>query len=334
MVLSKRERLEKTIAGEPTDRAPVALWRQWPGDDQRPSDLVTSLLLFQQQWDFDFIHITPSPSTGVLDYGGQDAWRGELTGQRTMTQHPITRSLDWTELPILDPQRGYLGQTLELVRLMDEAIKGPVPMVLNVYSPLSQATMLAGERLVIKHLRQSPERLKTGLNILTSNTVRLLEALRTSRLAGVCFIITHADLQFMGLAEYEVFGRTYDLQILESLPSVWWLNIINVQGQLPMMSIIADYPSNVLAWPDHLTDDFDLAAGKLSRQGALYGGLDAMGTLHDETPRAVRDQARHAFELVNNRRLILGTNAPLLISTPQSNIRAAREAIDISEKMG
>ncbi|PJF43946.1 MAG: hypothetical protein CUN55_06520 [Phototrophicales bacterium] len=334
MVLSKRERLEKTIAGEATDRAPVALWRHWPGDDQRPSDLVMSLQWFQQQWDFDFIHIAPSPSTTILDYGAQDAWQGDLKGYRYVTQRPITRSLDWTELPILDPQRGYLGQLLEVMRLMDEAIKGPVPLVMTIYSPLSQAVLLAGETLLLKHLRQSPERLKTGLNTLMSNTLRFLDALQTSRVAGVCYMITHADLQFLSVTEYETFGRVYDLQILETLPSQWWLNIVNVQGKFPMMEVISSYPSQVLAWPAHLTDNFDLASAKIARQGALYGGLDVEQDLHYGTPLKVRDQARHAFELVNNRRLILGTNSPLFVTTPQANIRATREAIDISEKMG
>ena len=40
MSMTKRERLEKTIHGEEADRVPVALWRHWPGDDQRAADLV------------------------------------------------------------------------------------------------------------------------------------------------------------------------------------------------------------------------------------------------------------------------------------------------------
>jgi hypothetical protein len=49
--MDKRERLEKTIAGEATDRAPVALWRHWPGDDQRAADLARSVVEFQQTYD-------------------------------------------------------------------------------------------------------------------------------------------------------------------------------------------------------------------------------------------------------------------------------------------
>lgn len=333
MVLTKRERLEKTIAGEMTDRAPVTLWRHWPGDDQRPSDLVTSLLYYQQQWDFDFIHIAPPPTSYILDYGGQDVWEYDWHGQRTMSSRPISRSLHWTELAILDPLRGWLGQQIELVRLMHEAIKGPIPQVMTIYSPLTQAVMLAGESLVLKHMRLSPERLKTGLNTLMNNTIRFIDALYDTRLDGINFVITHADHQFMSLAEYEVFGATYDRQILDAVPDQWWLNIVSVQGQLPMMPLLAEYRAQVLSWPDQVADDFDLAAGKLAFQGAVYGGLENDAVLHRGTPRSVRDAARQAFELTNNRRIILGASSPILLSTPQSNIRAARESVDISEMM-
>ena len=40
--MNKRERLEATVAGEPVDRVAVALWRHWPGDDQRAEDLARS----------------------------------------------------------------------------------------------------------------------------------------------------------------------------------------------------------------------------------------------------------------------------------------------------
>ena len=78
MTLSKRERLEQTIAGEATDRPPVALWRHWPGDDQRASDLVSATINFQRQYDWDFVKFTPTSSFMIADYGVQDQWVGSL----------------------------------------------------------------------------------------------------------------------------------------------------------------------------------------------------------------------------------------------------------------
>jgi uroporphyrinogen decarboxylase len=56
--MTKRERLEATVAGEPVDQVAVALWRHWPGDDQRAEDMARSTLDFQRLFDFDFIKVT------------------------------------------------------------------------------------------------------------------------------------------------------------------------------------------------------------------------------------------------------------------------------------
>ena len=48
--MQKRERLERAIAGEAVDRVPVALWRHWPGDDQRYTDLARSTIDFQHDY--------------------------------------------------------------------------------------------------------------------------------------------------------------------------------------------------------------------------------------------------------------------------------------------
>jgi uroporphyrinogen decarboxylase len=49
--MTRRERLEATFAGEPVDRLAVALWRHFPGDDQRPADLAAATLAWQAQYD-------------------------------------------------------------------------------------------------------------------------------------------------------------------------------------------------------------------------------------------------------------------------------------------
>lgn len=330
-MLSKRERLEATIAGGAVDRLPVALWRAWPGDDQRATDMLNALLYFQQQWDWDFINIVYSPTALLGDYGALDTWQGDVHGFRTVTTQPIRRSLDWTELPVIDPHRGQHGQQVAMVQAMKEAVKGPLPFLLTVYGPLTQAMYLTDENLLLKHMRTAPERLKTGLNILAGNTLRLLDTLQSEGLAGICYVAHHADFTRFSEAEVLAFGKSYDLQILDALPTSWWMNILSVQAQLPMLNVMLDYPVQVLHWQGERDDDFDLAAMKTRFGGALCGGIAARAALYVGTPRLVREQARHAIELTNNRRLILSAGEPIFIGTAQSTIRATRDSIDISE---
>jgi uroporphyrinogen decarboxylase len=98
--MNKRERLEKAIAGEQCDRIPVALWRHWPGDDQRAADLAQAVLDFQTTYDWDFVTIMPANNFLVADYGIQDHWGGEADGTRKTLKTAVNRSLDWTRKPL------------------------------------------------------------------------------------------------------------------------------------------------------------------------------------------------------------------------------------------
>ena len=137
-----------------------------------------------------------------------------------------------------------------------------MPIILTIYSPLTQAAFLAGEELLIKHMRASSDRLKTGLNILAGNLLRLIDTLSFSGLAGICYVVQHADLQKMTAGEFLNLGKPYDLQVLEALPQGWWLNMLSVQAKLPMMPLLVDYPVAILNWQDQRIDEYDLATVK------------------------------------------------------------------------
>ena len=67
--MNKRERLEATVAGEAVDRPAVALWRHFPGDDQRAADLAAAHVWWQQTYDFDLLKVTPASSYCTQDWG-------------------------------------------------------------------------------------------------------------------------------------------------------------------------------------------------------------------------------------------------------------------------
>ena len=157
--MNSRERLERTIAGEPTDRVPVALWRHFPGDDQRAADFARSVIEWQKTYQWDFVKVTPASSFSVVDYGVQDQWTGSPEGTREYTKRAVHRSLEWTELRTIEPTRGESGRQLDALRLVCEGLGDQVPIVQTIFSPLSQAKHIAGDDLLIRHLRMHPDRL-------------------------------------------------------------------------------------------------------------------------------------------------------------------------------
>ncbi|MBN1965447.1 MAG: uroporphyrinogen decarboxylase [Anaerolineae bacterium] len=326
MMLTKRERLEKAIAGEAVDRVPVALWRHWPGDDQRAADLARSTVEFQQRYDWDLVKVTPSSSFCITDFGVQDQWVGSLEGTRQYTRRIINRSLDWTELRVLDPRRGGLGRQLECLRLIGEALDD-VPVIQTIFSPLAQAKNIAGPDALIQYMRTAPDRLHTGLNTITESILRFLDELSRTRIDGIFYAVQHASYAVMSEDEYRAFGRPYDLRILEALSDKWWFNMLHLHGDAPMFEMVADYPVQSLNWHDRETSP-DLATGKTRFPGLVSGGLSRWDPVHQGTPTQVREQARDAITQTGGRRFLLSTGCVSMITTPLSNLRAVREAVE------
>jgi uroporphyrinogen decarboxylase len=327
MAFTKRDRLEKTFQGEDTDRVPVALWRHWPGDDQRAADLAEATVAFQRRWDFDFCKVTPASSFCLTDYGVQDRWVGSLEGTRDYIRRAVERSLDWTELRVLDPSRGSLSRQLDVLRMLHDAFGDEVPYIQTIFSPLAQAKNIAGQDRLIEHLRTAPDRLKTGLNTITESTLRFIDAMRKVGVSGIFYAIQHGSYAVLSEAEYREFARPFDLQILEALPEDWWLNLVHLHGAAPMFDLMTDYPVQIINWHDRETD-VSLAEGKLRFDGAVSGGLGRWDPMHNGTPVEVREQAREAIRQTDGRRFVLSTGCVLITTSPTSNIRAVREVVE------
>jgi uroporphyrinogen decarboxylase len=323
--MTKRERLEATVAGEPVDRAAVALWRHWPGDDQRAEDLARSTLDFQRAFDFDFIKVTPSSNYCLAGWGAETRWTGNQEGTRDWGARAVQSPEDWARLQPQDPYSGLLDEVRRALHIIGAELGGEVPFIQTIFNPLAQARNLAGERLLYD-LRRHPAALHAGLETITQTTLRFVEAIRATGVAGVFLALQHATYDLLTEAEYQEFGRAYDLRILEATQGLWF-NLLHLHGSNVMFDLVADYPAQAINWHDRETPP-SLREALDRFPGALVGGLRQWETMLRGTPDWVRAEARAAIEETGGRRLIVGTGCVTPITSPLGNIRAARDSVE------
>lgn len=326
--LTKRERLEATIAGEAPDRMPVALWRHWPGDDQDAAALAAAHLKWQQDYDWDFLKVGPASSYSVVDWGVRDRWVGHIEGTREYTHRPVQRPSDWQNLAVLDPSQGMLAEQIEALRLIGKELGESVPFIATVFAPLSQARHLATNERLFADMRAHPEAVREGMETITESTIRFLEAAKATGISGIYYAVQHARYPLLSREEYETWGRPFDLRVLEAV-SGCWLNVLHLHSTDTMFDLVADYPVSVINWHDRETAP-TLANGLAQTKAAASGGVNHW-TLHQETPAAALQEAAEAREQVNGRRLILGTGCVIMTTTPLRNIRALREWAETSK---
>jgi len=324
--MTKRQRVEAAFHGHPVDRPPVALWRHWPGDDQRAEDLAAAHLAFQHRYDFDFIKVTPSSSFCVRDWGAETEYLGNTEGTRLYRHYPISEPEDWLRLPVLDPSKGALARQLRCLELIGQGVGGEVPFIQTIFNPLSMAKNLAGDERMRVHLRRCPDALRQGLETITATAIRFVrEAIRVG-VAGVFYAVQHAQLGLLSEKEYRAFGRPYDLRVLEATEGAWF-NLLHLHGSEIMFDLLRDYPVQVINWHDRETSPtLSEALGRFS--GAVCGGLRQWETLVRGDPDDVRAEAAEAIRQTSGRRFILGTGCVTPIVSPTSNIRAARQAVE------
>jgi len=320
-ITSHRDRLERCLLSEQLDRVPVALWRHFPVDDQDPYLLANAVSAFQNQFDFDFIKVTPSSSYSVKDWGVTDVWRGAAEGTREY-QHVIKTVEDWNKLLLLDPVKGELGLSLETLKLLKASYGSTTPILQTIFSPLSQAKHLVGKANLLVHLRQYPDALHHALQIITETTIRYIKEVWKTGIDGIFFAVQHANPALVNKSEFLEFGKKYDLLVAQEF-SNFWLNIAHIHGEPVMFDDACDYPVQVLNWHDQSTWP-SLFEGRHRSGRAVCGGIRQWETMVLGNTEDVKREASAAIKETDGKGFILGTGCVVPITAPFGNIMAAR----------
>jgi uroporphyrinogen decarboxylase len=325
---SHRERMRMVLSGGMPDRVPVALWRHFPVDDQDPESLADAVLAFQREWDFDFVKVTPASSFCLVDWGVRDVWEGNPEGTRKYTERVITRPQDWEKLRELDPHQGSLGGQLRVLQLLRTGLDSGTPFVQTIFNPLAQAKNLAGDGLLMEHIRRWPEAVRAGLDTITRSTTKFVHACMQTGVDGIFLAIQHASGKYFTDQEYRHWGTPSDLAILEVAKDAW-LNVMHLHGESVMFDLAGEYPVAVVNWHDR-------EAGPTLREGwqrcgkVVCGGWTQWGTIALGNPKMVLGEAGDAIAQMEARHLILGTGCVTPIISPRACLRAAANAGKVS----
>src|SRR6266508_3780948 len=152
--MTKRERVMAALTRQPVDRPPVSFWRHAPDVDHRARGLADAMLAWQRRWNLDFIKVMSSGVYCVEDWGCKVAYTGSPNGAKQCTEHAVKTAADWARIKPLDPGAGALGRELEALRLIVAEKTEDVPVLHTVFSPLTIARKLAGDRLSEDQMRK------------------------------------------------------------------------------------------------------------------------------------------------------------------------------------
>jgi uroporphyrinogen decarboxylase len=325
--MTRSERIQAALRREPVDRVPYAVWRHFPEIDRNPAGLAQATLRFHERYGSDFIKITPPGGYAVTAWGCVEGEEVQPDGHRPCARCAVQRAEDWRKIRPLDPgaSAGWTEQLETIIRMGFDRRLGDAPVVPTLFSPLSLARKLSGERLSAD-LREHPGLVTDALEAITETIVRFAEVALVEGVSGVFYAIQAASRRWHTEAEYAEFGEPYDRRVLESVGDRSILTIIHGHGDQLMFERLAALPGHAWNWEDRTTPP-SLGEGQARVPGAVIGGLSQWKTLHDGTPEAAAAEALEAVSQTGGVGVIVGPGCVLPVGTPDPNVAAVVRAL-------
>jgi uroporphyrinogen decarboxylase len=323
--MTKRERVLAAVARKPVDRPPVSFWRHAPAIDHDARQLAVTMLAFQARWDLDFIKVMSSGVYCVEDWGCQVAYRGSPGGAKECTRHAVVSIGDWAAIKPLDPGTGALGRELEVVRRIAAERHDDAPILHTIFSPLTIARKLAGER-VQGDLHAHREAVEPALEAITATMERYAAAALEAGADGLFVATQAATGEAFTAAESSQFDEPGLRRILQSAGSRSAFTLLHVHGKDIYFDRLAGLSAHAINWHDRVTSP-SLGEARRRFPGAVVGGLDEWRTLRRGSAAAITAEVEDAVRQTDGVGLIVAPGCVLPLDVADPSLEAVMAAV-------
>jgi uroporphyrinogen decarboxylase len=323
--MEKRERVQAAIRREPVDRPPVSFWRHVPEVDHTAAGLAEAMLTFQRRWDLDFIKVMSSGVYCVEDWGCRVAYQGSPNGAKQCIEHAVRSRGDWGRIRPLDAGAGALGRELEAVRLIARGRTDDAPILHTLFSPLTVARKLAGDRLV-DDFRQDPAAVEPALDAIADTMAHHARAALEAGADGLFFATQTAAKDIVTPDESARFELPRMRRMLDAMGERSAFTLLHVHGRDIYFDQAASLPVHGVNWHDRLTAP-RLDEAQRQFTGAVVGGLSEGRTLQAGPLDAIAAEVRDAIAQTGGRGVMIGPGCVLPLATPEAHLVAVLRAV-------
>lgn len=328
--MNKIERVEAALRGEPVDHVPISFWGHSYLKEWSAEGLAEAMLDNYRTYDWDYLKVNPRASYHVEDWGAKLTPSGDANKGPIWQSAPVTEPGDFRRLRPLHPDTGVLGEQLRALRQIGDGLNGEAYFMQTIFSPLSIAKYLAGNREgpIQTIIQDNPDALRAGLEVITETFADYARACVEAGASGIFFATTGwASADALDEESYRRFGRDYDLRVLDAVASRAPFNVLHNCGDHIYFELLAGYPVRAISWAATLRGNPTLAEGKERGDKAVMGGISEKTTLPNGTPEQVAEEVRAAITETGGRRLLLAPGCSIPPRTPAANLEAARAAV-------
>jgi uroporphyrinogen decarboxylase len=306
--LNKIERVTRALRGEVADRPPFSFWYHFGLQHMPGRKYAEAQIDFYRAFDPDFIKV-------MNDY-----------------PYPLPRGLDalaseddWKRIePLAGPHKCW-AQQLDALSIINRAIGKEALFVETVFSPWTTARRLTRTGELGEARRRHPETLLAAMDAIATSLANYAAEAVVRGAAGIFLSLGAATDDVMTTQEYEVWGRPFDLKILEAVAGSPF-NVLHVHGKRVHFDSLLDYPVQALNW-SHCTTAPSLKDARARTGKTILGGINE-ATIDYRSASEVEDQVAKALAEVGPAGLMVTPGCTVPTDTPVRSLNAIKTALN------
>jgi uroporphyrinogen decarboxylase len=245
--------------------------------------------------------------------------------EQTLQPSPaIYRPEDWAHAPLY-PER-FFETSIHVAEGLVKAAKEEALVIMTLYSPFMWAVRLGGDVLLASHLKENPEAVKKGLQIMTENVLTLVRGCKRVGIDGFYASSQGGEtFRFPGTDIFEKYIKPTDLAVWDEIQSCSFniLHICDYKGGYQDLTPFLDYPGQVVNCSLNLGVQ-TLTAEEVSRKFGrpFMGGMDRQGVIATGSLEEIR-QAVEGVLAETPERFILAADCTVPSHTSWEHLKTA-----------
>ena len=323
--MSHKERLRAALAGEPVDRAPVALWGHDFAREFSAQGLAEATIEAYRAYDWDLVKVNPRFTYYWEAWGIPYEFNGTTHPRRVdTTQRSVA---DLAAMPVIGPGAPPFAEQLHALGRVVAAVGDEVDVIQTVFNPLTVASgYLAMSPAEFRAaVAADPASAHVGLGRIAESLAAYSARSIDDGASGI-FLATvewgtrdAADEAF-----YREFGRPYDLRVLAEVRGAP-VNVLHVCRDHNLLDLLLDYPVAAFNWDAHGAGNASLSEVASRADVAVMGGIDRR-LLKSGSAAEVSAQVAKDLGAVTTKRFILAGGCSIDPAAPVRNLQAALRA--------
>jgi uroporphyrinogen-III decarboxylase len=319
--MDKKTRVLHALNQQEVDKAPVGFWFHFSGEDAAGQGCIDAHVQYYKESGIDFIKIM---CDGYFDF--------PITTE-------IKEAADWYNLKPLGKDHPYIKGQVERAKGINEQLADECCTFYNVFAPFSCIRFGTSDELVMRHLKENPEAVMHGLNVIAQDQALLAELLVTEgQCTGIYYCLQGGETNRFSYEEYRSWVTPSDRYVLDHMNQISDNNMLHLCGWAGIknrLEVWQDYPAKAVNWAIYV-EGLGLKEGKQFFGGkTVIGGFDNTknGVLYSGAKEEVEQFTAELLQETASTGVIVGADCSLSGDIDRKRIGWVVEAIRASQSV-